>query len=489
MRRLAWGLLFISLLLALGNSTAFARAIRQGDQCVIAPTETIDGNLFALCRTLQIQGTVNGDVLGAATEAKISGKITGDVYLLSGQLEISGEVGEDVHFAGAVLRITPTAILSGDTADLMSLSLSTRLDSATRIPGNVTAAGYQFVLNGSVNGELSFWGSALEINGSIGSDVDAQVGDPQSTGVSQLQTLIVPFGWDVELVNPGLVVGEAGVIEGHLNYTSVAEGTVSGRVAGDTLFTRVVTQPDLNEIIQSDNRDGVRLLVGETIREFAILALIGVIGLLVVPRQFQHPVRALQSRTLPSAGMGLLAFIISFPITIVMLILIVLILIVPLIILQLDSLFVFLFSGTVLGAWGGTVSVFYFTAIFVSRVLVAFLLGKIIVRAAIGDDGSQRVMFISLAVGILLMSVVVSLPAIGIIFSAITAFMGLGAILIVINNQLRMMREQIPAPALRVKAIPGVRRAPARTVAPPMLEDGYGPGMDNLPEGFDWWDD
>ncbi len=489
MRRLAWGLLFISLLLALGNGAAFAREIRQGDQCLVGPTEIIEGNLFALCRTLQIQGTVNGDVLGAATEAKISGKISGDVYLFAGQLEISGEVGEDVHFAGAVLRLTPSATLGSETSDLMSLSLSTQLDAATQIPGSVTAAGYQLVLNGGVGGEVSFWGSALEIDGEVGSDVDAQVGDPQSTGVSQLQTLIVPFGWDVELINPGLVLGEKGVVNGDLKYSAVAEGAVSGKVVGDTFFNKVATQPDLGEIIQNENRDGVRLLIGETIHEFAILALIGVVALLIVPRQFQMPMRALQSRTLPSAGMGLLAFIVSFPITIVMLILIVLLLVVPLIVLQLDSLFVFLFSGTVLGAWGGAASIFYFTAIFVSRVVVALLIGRGIVRAVIGDDGSQRVAFISLFVGILVMSIVVSLPAIGIIFSAITAFMGLGSILIVLSNQMRAVREQVPASALRVKAIPGVRRTAARPLAPPMLEDGYGPGMDNLPEGFDWWDD
>ncbi len=489
MRRLVLGFVFLSILLLFGRGEAWARTIRQGDQCLIDTNEVIQGNLFAMCRTLQIKGTVNGDVLAAATDAKITGKITGDVYVIAGQLEISGEVGQDVNFAGSVLRLLPTANLSGTTSDLMSLSLSTTVDAGTHIPGNVTSAGYQLVINGDVAGEVSFWGSALVINSVVTGDVDAAVGDSQSTGVSQVQTLIVPFGWDVQLTDPGLTVGDKGTITGHLKYSAVTPGIIKGKVSGDMVFTKIAAQPDLTQMIQNDNQNSVQLLLGAMIHEFAILALIGVLGLVFLPRQFQVPLRALQSRTLPSAGMGLLAFIISFPITIVMLILIVLVLIVPLVILQLDSLFVFLFSGTVLGAWGGVASVFYFTAIFISRVIVALLIGRGIVRAVIGDDGSQRVAFISMIVGILLLSVVVSLPVIGIIVSAVTAFMGLGAILIVINNQMRALREQVPAPALRMKAISTSNRSPSRQYAPPMLQEGSGPGMDNLPEGFDWWDD
>ncbi|MEP6988770.1 MAG: hypothetical protein ABI970_24425, partial [Chloroflexota bacterium] len=395
----------------------------------------------------------------------------------------------DVHFAGAVLRLLPSAKLSGTSSDLMSLSLSTTVDAGTNIPGNITAAGYQLVLNGTVGGEISFWGSGLAINNTVGGDVDAVVGDPQSTGVSQVQTLIVPFGWDVELGNPGLMVGDTGAIGGHLKYTAGAPGTVSGKVTGDTVFTKVSSQPDLSQMIQNENQDSVRLLAGATVHEFAILALIGLIALTILPHHFLVPLRALQSRTLPSTGVGMLAFIISFPITIVVLILIVLVLIVPLVILQLDGLFVFLFSGTLIGVWGGAASVFYFTAIFVSRVVVAFMIGKIIVRGAVGDDGSQRINYVALLLGIFLLSLIVSLPVVGIIVSAVTAFMGLGAILIVVNNQMRALRDRVPVSALRMKPASPVRRIDARSLPPPILDDGREPGMDNLPAGFEWWDD
>src|SRR5262245_46115326 len=93
----------VLMLLVLGHGTSAAREIRQGDQCVVNVTETITGNLFALCRTLIVNGHIEGNLIGAATRGEINGTIDGDVYLLSGQLDVNGMVGGDMHFGGAVL--------------------------------------------------------------------------------------------------------------------------------------------------------------------------------------------------------------------------------------------------------------------------------------------------------------------------------------------------------------------------------------------------
>ncbi|MBL8119750.1 MAG: polymer-forming cytoskeletal protein [Anaerolineae bacterium] len=489
MRRLWIGAILIILVL-LARDPSAAREIRQGDQCEIAANEVIQGNLFILCRTLKINGTVDGDVIGAATEAQVNGTVLGDVYLAAGQLEVAGTVGSNLHFVGSVLRILESAQLTNEQADLMSLSLSTFLEEGARIPGNISAGGYQLILNGDVDGEISFWGSALQIRNQVGGDVDAVVGDPQSTGVSQLQTLIVPFGWVVELVNPGLMVDTGGQIEGHLQYSAPTAGVIEGEVNGGTIFTQLVTQPDLGQIITNEDPSGLRILLAQALREFAVLATVGLIGLTFLPRQFQAPLRSLQNRPLPSMGMGLLAFIISFPVMIVMLILIIFLVVVPLLLLQTDGLFIGLVSGTLIGVWGGTTSIFYFTAIFISRAIISLLIGRVIVRTAIGDDGSQRIAFISFMVGVVLMAVLNSLPVFGILVSALAAFLGLGAILTLINTQFRSYRDQVNAPLNRM--IP--MRVPARRDAalrhPPLLEDRpSAPGMDNLPEGFEWWDD
>ncbi len=493
MRKLLASFALIILALMAGRDTALAREIRQGDQCTIRSNETIQGNLFVLCRTLQIRGKVEGDLIGAAMYADISGTISGDVYLLMGQLDVTGTLGEDLHAIGPVLRLLRSTQMTSSQADLMSLTLSTTIENEVRIPGSITSAGYQLLVNGETDGELSFWGSALQLNGRVGDDVYAVVGDPEATGISQLQTLVVPFSRDIQLVNPGLVMTDQSKIEGDLSYTGSTEGDIQGSIDGQTNFTQVITQPDFTQIINTENESGLRLFLAQALRDFLILGLIGLVGLVFVPKQFQTPLRTMSNRTWPSLGVGLLAFILSFPIMIVALLLIVLLVVLPLILLQFDGLFALLVSGMLLGSWGGLTSLFYFTAIFVSRAMVSLLVGRAIVRLSIGDDGSQRLAILGLMVGIVVISILVSLPLVGIIISAITAFFGLGAILIMLQSQFRHYRERLygpPASRLIPAAYPSRRTDSLHPLPPPLIEDVPAPpGMENLPAGFSWWDE
>jgi cytoskeletal protein CcmA (bactofilin family) len=493
MRKYIAGFAFIVLCLVSGQNIALAREILQGDECIIRSNETIQGNLFVLCRTLQIRGRIQGDLIGAVMYANISGAVTGDVYLLMGQLDITGTLGEDLQTIGPVLRLRRSARMTGNQADVLSLTLSSTIDEGVHIPGTLTAAGYQLLVNGETDGEISFWGSALQLSGRAKDDVYAVVGGPESTGISQLQTIVAPFSRDIQLVNPGLVVRDKGIIEGDLSYSSSTEGDVQGRVKGKTNFTQIVSQPDFTQIINTEDESGLRLFLLQALRDFLILGLIGITGLAFAPKQFHMPLRSIINRPWASLGAGLLALILSFPIVIVTLLIILLLIVLPLILLQFDGLFTLLITGLLMGSWGGFTGLFYFTAIFVSRAIVSLLVGRTIVRLSIGDDGSQRIAILGLIVGTVLISILVSLPVIGIIISTISAFFGLGALLITLQVQLRHYRERLygpPASRLVQPTYPSYRTSSSHPLPPPLIEDiPAPPGMHNLPEGFTWWDD
>ncbi len=489
MRRFVMSIILVMGFVLLGGANPVgAREIRQGDQCVISATEEVNGDLFALCRTLDIQGKVNGNVFAAATDAEIRGTVSGDVYIAAGQLIVTGEVGDDLHFAGAVLHVRSNARLQGEQAHLVSISLSTTIDAGVNIAGGIVAAGYQLVLNDAVGQGVNFWGSALRITNRIAGDVDATVGDPNSAGISQQQTLLVPFSWDVELFEPGLMMTEGSVIEGDLRYTGSAEGDLQGMVKGKTTFTPVVVQPDLTQIISNQEQGGFGVYGMAVLREFFVLALIGVIGLLLIPRLLQQPIKVINTRPLPSLGVGLLTFVISFPVTLIV-VLFILLAVFILLALQFDGLVIGLFSGTLLGTWLGGTSVFYFVTIFISRVLVCLVVGRGIVRTVVGDDGSMRITYLSLFTGAALIGVLAMLPSVGLFISAFAAFLGLGAILILMQSQFRSFRER--GTGLQPARILYTRRSSAgKPLPPPMLDDGNLPlGMDNLPEGFQWWDE
>jgi hypothetical protein len=455
-----------------------ARDIRQGDQCTVEADERIDGNVFALCRSLVIDGHIEGNLMGAAVEVQINGTISGDVYMAAGRLDAHGAIGKDLHFVGPVLNVYPESTFSDERADLLSASLSTTVMQGTRIPGTIVDLGYQLVIEGDVGDEVSFWGSGLTIDGWVEGDVFATVGDP-STSVSQLDSALRQL-FDVGVVSPGLRVTDSGRINGQLSYTGPVEGEIAGTLATEPQFNRVLVLP---EIIQQDAPRIVSTYVSEVVREFLTLTIVGVIGLLFIPRTLQSPMRNLQTRPVPSLSLGLITFILSFPVVFIGALLS-LILVVVLIFLQLGGLVIV--AGAVVGLVTVLVaSIFYFVAIYLTRVIVALALGRALIRLGMGEISQPRIAYLNLVVGVALLAVLYSLPLVGWFLSALSAFLGLGALLLIVRGQVRVIRD---APGTRIRLIPRLRDIPQ--IPPPILGDStQPPGMDNLPEGFQWWND
>lgn len=481
------GLWLVILLLITGGVSA--RDLLQGDQCFVEADQVIGGNLFVVCRILTIDGHVEGNVIGVATTAIISSSATidGDLYLLAGQLDVHGTVGHGVHFAGAVLRMHETTRFVDEHSNLISLSLSTRLFEDMVFPGTIVNWGYQLILDGQVGDEVNFWGSALHIGGQVTDDVFASVGDPQSTGVSQIETLFIPFALDVELVNPGLIMGENARITGDLVYTGVSVGDIEGTVEGEIDYTPASLGP-----VQIET-GSLSLYLAQVVREFTTLAIIGLFLLFFAPRAIHKPLHHLQTRPISSTSVGLLSFILSFPVIMMVFVLSLLVLGI-LSLLRLDG--VFIPTLVVLGFVnvGGT-ALFYFIAIFVARVIVCIVLGRWMLRMTIGDGDSPRLLYMGMVVGVLVLSLLASLPVIGWVVNAVALFLGLGTLLSVFLNQLQTFRQQAQTapPARYPRYVPERPPLPdhpeeARRIPPPIIDSSPSPpGADNLPEGFDWW--
>lgn len=468
-----WLIVLMLGLLCLGSgaSLASARTILQGDQCTVAADQRIEDNLFVLCRTLVIDGFVDGNLIGAATTATLNGTVAGSVYLLAARLEVNGTIGEDLHFAGATLSLNPSAAFENPRSDLISVSLSTRLEEAD-IPGSVTGIGYQMVLNGQVGRGVDFWGSALEVRDHIGGDVDANVGDDDSSGVTELRSLLRPLLVDTELVAPGLRVTEGAMIDGQLTYNAPSEGEILAALPFPPVYNFIAPQALL---VIDDTGTTIRTYLAQVVREFITLGALGALLLFLLPRSIQPAMITLGHRPLPSVGVGLLTFIVSFGFWLIPLG-VCIGLIFLLLVLRLGDLA--LLSGIVIGTITiGSAGLFYFVAIFVARALFCLTLGRVIARL-IRRDTRPRTAWIGLLIGVLLLAFTASLPAIGWAVNAIAAFMGLGAILILLLERIVSNRQTAPAPALEE----------ARQSPPPIPEDTpRPPGMDNLPEGFNWW--
>jgi hypothetical protein len=360
---------------------------------------------------------------------------------------------------------------------------------------------------GEVGQEVDFLGSALQISGTVTGAVDASVSDSQARdAAAQLQTILIPLQFDLDLINPGLTVTESATLGSTLKYRGVREGIIQGRLSQPPEYIPIIVEASLIDLVEEqDTANALSLYISQVVREFTTLSFIGLLGLLLIPEAVQHPIRTLRRQPWTSLGVGLLTFILSFPIVLIILILS-LMLIVLFALLRLDGVIVA--AGIVLGLVniGGT-SLFYFVALYASRVVMGIALGRLIV-SRFSPINTPYAWFISMLLGIALLAVFVSLPQpIGLTLNALALFLGLGAILTVLQAELRDWRDQatqaapvyyptgyssgvvtvsLPSPSSSSTAKPN---KPTK-LPPPMLEERVNPpGMDNLPDGFsfDWW--
>ena len=436
MRRLLFTLCFLLLM----TGTVRARELVQGDSCLIPAAQTIEGNLYVVCRELRIEGQVRGNVIGAATKAVITGSVDGDVLMAAGQLDIQGTMGEDIMFAGVVLRVLAGAQFENPATDIFSLTLSTTLSEDTTLPGSIVGVGYQMLVRGVVNKEISFWGSGLEINGRVDGNVDARVGDSTSDGLSRFPTFIIPFQFDLELFTPGLRITGGAQIGGYLHYSAPVAAEIPEALQAQTVFNLTEPRAEFTPVTMEDGSLGrnVNLYLTQVGQEFATLALIGVIVLFIFPRVLQDPLRYLQSRPLTCMGISVFTLIVMIPIGLAVVVLSAFIVFI-LSVLRLDDL---VFSvGILLGLVNvGGISLFAFVFGFLSRIIVCYAIGRFVLHVASRYTPTPHGQFFSLMMGVIIMAFVTPLPLIGLIVYGIAAALGLGAILSVLQAQYRAAR-------------------------------------------------
>lgn len=479
--------LFLLWVLVISSSVAAARELLQAEECHVKPDETIQGTLFVLCRTLIIEGRVTGNLIGGVIEADISGIINGNLYLIGGQVDVTGRIGGDLHYAGLVLNIFPQiaedipASIGGVVGgDLFNLSLTTHLASGTRLYGSILTLGYQLIIDGEAVGEVSFWGSALQIGGRISGNIYATVGDPQSDS-SQLETLLLPLPFDVSLTNPGLIVRSGGYVGGILQYTGPVAGQIDGELSHPPDYTPIIINPTL----PIDEPGAFSLYLQQVLQEFWSLLLIGLLILALSPNIIQAPSPNLRLRPLSTFSVGMLTFILSFPIILISSLLGLLV-ILMLAVLRLDALLgAALVLVLILNAGGAVL--FYFLSIFISRAIVCLALGRWLVRM-LGRAGRQlRNSYLHYTVGVLILAITATLPVVGWVINALALFLGLGALLIFMleyGGRLRASSARYQYSATGPS--PYARDYPHMLERRTSVVDENSLGMQNLPEGFDF---
>lgn len=397
-----------------GILAAPARALefRRGDAVTIGPDEVINDDLFISASTVVMSGTVNGDLWVAGTRAEINGAVKGSLFFAGQRLDLGGDVTGSVYSGASTVTLGRQANV---TRNLYFIGFALQTAPGSAVGGDLLTAGNQALVEGDVKRNLNFGGSALEINGTVGGNVEAAVAEPGG------RSFVPPFPEAPAPAPPGLRVGEGARIAGRLTYTSPVEqaANIRSQPAGGVVF-RPTAPPERAP-------DPALRWALAWFRLFVTLLALGALAIWGLGA----PLGALADRVYNgaalSAGWGVLMLLAGFGAAFVAAFLI-LIVGALLAALTLGGL-----AATVLvgagAAWAFGFAVFVLAVVYGSKIVISYLLGRLVLQRLSGVPNPEPVWI--LVVGVLIYSLLQSIPFIGGLIGLAATLIGLGAIYLV----------------------------------------------------------
>jgi hypothetical protein len=390
--------------------------------------------------------------------------------------------------------IISTVKFTNERIDVTSAALNTEISENAAIPGDLLVYGYQARIQGTIGGDVDFGGEALIINGLVQGRVDASVGDARRS--NDFPGLPI---YDVSFQRPGLRIDDtAGTVRiiGDLSYSSAYCGPLPpNAVQGRSFCEQTVNQPDIRKAKHS--RVAARILANyfrSTLRDMLTLMIIGSVCLRFSPNLIRQPAQTVRRRVITSLASGGLTFVLAFPASIVM-ILISLMLMGILLLLAINELTIVI-GLTLLALNMALISGFAFLLLFMGRVVISFTIGHIVYRYGlrVTAPGSFRRWIIMLAIGTAIYGLIVNvpIPVWGLVLQMVASFVGIGAVTIYLRELLLTSAAVVATSVEATTTVPQPDSEGSVAVAMPTMPSPVREkplGMENLPEGFSWFEE
>ena len=402
--------------------TAIAAEIFEEETVIIKAGEVIDDDLIVFANNFVMDGTVKGDLLVFANKATINGIVEGDILGGAQELILNGTVQDDVRMGGMVLTLGEAALI-GD--DLLAGGYSLESKAGSLVEGNMYFGVAQSRLAGDVLGDLWMSGGGLELLGTVGGDVQAEVGSAADAPAMSPFTFM-PDAPPMPAFPWGFTIGEQAEIGGDLSYTSPVAATIPANVVtGDVVFEEVVVTPTAatEEVVITPAQQTFNW-IANFLRQFVTLLLIGAIMIWIAPHWTNKVSYFVQDEPLPTLGWGLLT------VALVLVTIVLTVAVVIMVALLLGALTFADLVGTVLtlGAFVtfGLVLLFAFTVAYFAKIMVAVALGRYLFtrfNAHFAESG-----YWSLTFGLFLLVLFTAVPYLGPLVSLIVTLLGFGAL-------------------------------------------------------------
>jgi len=166
MGRAAWRTGVVALMFVsalLAAAPSEAIEVRRSDASVTVPADqTVDDTLVAFGEITVIEGTINGDLIAAGRVVRVLGTVKGNVFAFAQTIEIEGAVEGGIFGFGQNVTTRGHA-----TGSLYAFGQSVMVPASGRIDGNVTTFSQSAAIDGQVGRDVTAFGQRLDVQGTV----------------------------------------------------------------------------------------------------------------------------------------------------------------------------------------------------------------------------------------------------------------------------------------------------------------------------------
>jgi cytoskeletal protein CcmA (bactofilin family) len=357
-------------------NSAQAFEVKVDNSVNLNKEEIADGNVYASCGDMKIDGTVNGDLIAMCKSIVVNGTINGDLIAFSQDITINGEVKGSVRVAGTNLTVSGTV-----DHNINSFGTEINLTPSSTVAWDVLVAGVNGNFNGIIGGNLHGNIAAASIAGKIGKNVDLKVEDSNNS-------------------NSGLLITKDAIIGGDLTYTAKREVKIESpsSIVGVTSH-----QKETSETETPIN------IITKIFYKLSALILIGLILISLKKKVFYTVAKILETKNWQATLIGL-GLLILMPIVILF------------------------FSLTIIGIPLALILLAaYLIMLPISAIFCSFFVSDLIIKNTYKKPINA---FVTLIIGLIIFTLLASIPYLGWSFVLVFITYGLGGILINIKNHL-----------------------------------------------------
>lgn len=348
------------------SAAAAPLSFQRPEAFILEEEQALTNELWLVTAAADIRGAIADDLFAVGGTLLVAGDMGRDVWALGKEVDFTGRAAGHTRIAGSVLDIRGTA-----DGNLIALGRSVSMTAGSAVNGDAVLAGEDVVVEGRIGGRAQIYAKRLTLSG-------------------RFENTVRVFAEDI-VVHPGTE------IRGDLEYTAPRDLILDQRVV---LAGQLIRKEPLIPTPSTSLRE----VISAQMLLFSAALLVAMPFLAVFPRYAGRSVRLLRGSAWKCALAGFAAFAL-FPMAI---------LILP-----------FTIVGLPLGVM---LLLAFLLLLYLSKFIVALALGGWVLRRR-GPATFWRALS-TLAFGLVLLYVLVSLPGIGLAAWLLTLCLGLGSLLL-----------------------------------------------------------